>query len=90
MGIHLCIQTTNGRDHPEWDFTRMHGDRDFVQLMFDLPSAKAGEVGEYTRPADIGAWRTAVAEVEWPNEGRYEALLDILEREPSYWIYVSY
>ncbi len=96
MGINICVMRPDHTgDHPRWDWIRYAGDREFARLAASLPHDTKGPDGYgddwiFIRPADFAAWRTAIAKVEWPNEGRYDELLDILEREPEYWIYFSY
>lgn len=96
MGLNISVmKPDHSGDHPDWDWLRYAGDREFGKMVFDLPHITKGPNGygddwQYIRPADFTAWREAIAKVEWPNPGRFEGLLDILEREPDYWIYLSY
>ncbi len=96
MGLNICVQRPDHTgDHPRWNWTRMVGDREFAKLVSKLPKVTKGPNGYgddwiFIRPADFQARRDAIAKVEWPNEGRFESLLDILENEPEYWIYFSY
>ena len=90
MGINLCLQTLSCKDHPDWDWGRHAGDKEFVKLSFDLPTIRSGHDGEYTRPTDFAVWRAAVEKAELPNPGRHEKFLDLLEADENYWIYVSY
>lgn len=96
MGLNICVMRSDHTgDHPQWDRARYAGDREFAALAVTLPRITKGPYGYgddwiFIRPADFAAWRNAVAGVEWPCEGRYSELLDILEREPDYWIYFSY
>lgn len=90
MGIHLCCQTLDYKDHPNWDWIRHAGDRDFVSMLRELPNTLHGSDNDFMRPTDFKVWREAVAKVQWPNPGRIEHLLDILEADPSYYIYVSW
>ncbi len=96
MGLNICVtKPDHSGDHPRWNWLRMAGDREFAKLTAELPKTVKGPEGygddwTFIRPTDFAAWREAIAKVEWPNEGRYEELLDILESEPKYWIYLSY
>lgn len=42
-----------------------------------------------TRPADFGAWRAVIRMDPQLAESNLLMLVDILEREPDYWLYVS-
>ena len=90
MGINLCLKTLNGKDHPTWDWIRYSGDREFAALAINLPCTRSGHDGEYQRPTDFSAWRTAVEKAQLPNPGRHEKLLDLLQADENYWIYVSW
>lgn len=90
MGIHLCCMTLDHADHPDWDWIRMAGDREFVSLMSKLPHERQGTENEYVRPTDFSEWRSAIEHANLPNKGRHSGLLDLLEADPNYWIYVSY
>ena len=91
MGINLCLKTLEGIDHPDWDWIRYAGDREFVDLMRSLPSVKSGRYDdEFIRPTDFTAWRTAVGAANLQNEGRHARLLDLLEADPHYWLFVNW
>lgn len=89
MGLNIAIQK-NGVDHPEWDSSRFAGDREFPSFMRGLPQIVKTSLGsedpEY-RPGDFAAWRAAIASREWPNPGRFEKMMDLLEQNPDYWLY---
>ena len=89
MGINLCLQTLNATDHPMWDWSRYSGDREFAALASKLPSIRSDRDRNYIRPTDFSAWRTAVEKAQLPNPGRHEQLLDLLQADENYWIYVS-
>jgi hypothetical protein len=95
MGIHICVCRPDHTEHPEWDWIRHAGDRDFAKLAATLPSDTStmgndldGEL--HYRPSNFPAWRAAIAAVEWPNPGRFEHLVDLLEKNPECWIRFSY
>jgi hypothetical protein len=92
MGINICVYGPDSKDHPDWDSIRYAGDRDFLTLMATLPQIKRGNPMDdlQIRPADFVAWRQAIAAKEWPNPGRFEHLLNLLENNPDYWISISY
>lgn len=94
VGVNICIKKPETHeDHPDWSWFRMAGDRQFAAMVPELPLVAKGEDGDewlYVRPADFRAWRNAIAKVEWANPGRYDGMLDILERDSDYWIYLSY
>jgi hypothetical protein len=95
MGVNINIETTDGQRHPDWDYTRYGGDRDFASAFHDL------DVDEWTpkgfpweddrivyRPKDFAAFRALAAKSEWPE--RWAKAADILETNPEYWLYFSY
>ena len=90
MGIHLCCQTLDYKDHPDWDWIRYAGDRDFVSMLSELPKTLHGSDNDFMRPTDFKVWREAVAKKVWPNPGRIERLLNLLEADTGYFIYVSW
>lgn len=87
MGVNLCLYTKAHREHPDWDWTRYSGDREFAALTGGLPSA--GTEDDLVRPTDFAKWRAAVADARLPNPGRHEKLLDLLEADEGYWLFVS-
>lgn len=88
MGIHICVYGPDGGDHPDWDWIRYAGDRDFPSVISGLPAKEL--YGRVFRPADFKIWREAIAKVDWPNPGRFEGLMDLLEKNPKYGIYFSW
>lgn len=96
MGMNLCVETLQDKEHPDWDDVRHAGDYEFVSATRDLPRVNwdetAGVASEYYRPADFPAWRVVALEVEKASEnhGRIQKLLDLLEADDSYWIRISY
>lgn len=95
MGLNILLYDAGGKEVPEWDWIRYAGDRDFAKLAGTLPHESRNRCTppdiewEY-RPSDFVAWRAAVAAQEWPNPGRYEHLLDLMEQRPDTWLYFSY
>jgi len=95
MGLNICLQRRDYSELPGWDTGRLAGDKEFVALMADLPKieenwAAPHDFEFYTRPADFAAWREAIADRQWPNPGRFEQMLDLLEANPDCWIYISW
>ncbi len=99
MGLSICLMKLApkwGTDHPQWDAGKHGGDREAVQLMHTLPNEECDlavhEVDRgidlFYRPTDFAAWRAA----QWPdvNADRWRQLIDLLEADPDYWIYLSY
>lgn len=95
MGINICMVDGAGDRVPEWDWIRYAGDRDFPQVVSGLeieqaPASLCVRVDDYLfRPKSISAWRARIAEVDWPNPGRFEHMLDLLEADPNRWLYYS-
>ena len=89
MGIHISlVHRYNLDEHPEWDFTRYQGDREFVNLEYKL-AVKTIKDGEYWRPLFFNTWREKIKELPYPE--RFNQLLDILEKDEreDWWIYIS-
>lgn len=92
MGINISLYKGN-REHPDWDSARYSGDRDFAGMLDKLPHVRRGDEfeGEYLyRPSDFAAWRREIAARDWPNPGRFERMVDLLEQDPDYWIYFGW
>lgn len=89
MGVNICIEhAISGEDHPLWNDARHSGDNDFVRdLLGELPTIARDH--NTVRPSDFAAWRSAIAKRTWPNPGRFELMIDILEKEPVYWLHIS-
>jgi hypothetical protein len=70
----------------------MHGDADFAHLSASLPTNyfnRAEPFDSPLRPSNFPVWREAIAQILWPNPGRYEALMDLLQGDPTLWLYFS-
>ena len=97
LNLHCCrlgrVCQSDG-EHPLWDRTRYRGDWTFLDFLYDtkgMLETSLGEDGEsYHRPADIPAARLFVEKmfVDFTKD-RLLSLLDILEQEPTYWLYAS-
>lgn len=97
MGLNLCLQTVDGKDHPLWDWGRHSGDRDVLGIieagcgLVSYPPPDQFEPWnddrQWYRPADPNALDRCV----WPtfNDKRWAQLVRILREEPGYWIYLS-
>jgi hypothetical protein len=98
MGINISLYKVGPqriKDHPDWDFLRHAGDREFAELASGLPHVVHRESWDdegMVRPADFPAWRSAIEEWEKtaPNVGRFTKMLAILEAEPDCWIFFGY
>lgn len=95
MGVNICVQNRAYKEHPDWDSMRYAGDKEFALMISEFPCVKENWSSQpdfemYIRPADFSIWRKKLAEREWPNPGRLEGLVDLLEREPDYWLYFSW
>jgi hypothetical protein len=92
MGIHICLRNAAGKDHPDWDWIRHAGDRDFPHWTKDLPRVE-GEPKGWTedafRPLDFPRWRAALPE-DRINPDRFPHLLNLLEADEQWWVYYSY
>lgn len=98
MGLNISVYNRKSEELPGWDWIRYSGDRDFADLVGKLPpSVKLEEnwAGPhdfefYVRPIDFAAWRAAIAAREWPNPGRFERLMDMLEASPEFFIHFGW
>jgi hypothetical protein len=92
MGLNIGLYK-GYQEHPEWDSACCAGDRDFAKLAGELPCEMKRESFDddpVFRPKDFAVWRAAVAAREWPNPGRFEHMLDLLEHDPDYWIFFGW
>lgn len=93
MGCYLCLQTKDGKDHPDWDWG-LAGNHYWAQLYsllsceVESESAKTDE--RLIRPADFDAWRGAIRAAGLPNRDEHLRLMDLMEADPQWWIYVSW
>lgn len=99
MGLNITLYRKGSADSlAGWDDAKLAGDKDFASLVAGLPSsvkieeswAAPHDFDWHVRPADFAAWRAAIASREWPNPGRYEHLMDLLEANPDLYIYFSW
>lgn len=95
MGLNIILQkVVDGRPgewEPLWDTGKFHGDRDFAKEVALMPRIEVlDDCDLYVRPMVIEAWRELVASREWPNPGRFERLLDLIEQDPELHIFFSY
>ncbi len=97
MSVHIYLRTRDDwRNHPDWaPLSGMNGGhKHFVrEVMGNLPSEdiRVGEFPDFdwlTRPTDFAAWRAATSGEEYEGSTLRD-MIDILEREPTLWIYVS-
>lgn len=93
MGLHIIVRDANGQEHVGWDECRMQGDREFASISHSLPKVgppeNRGWLEDAFRPEDFETWRAAIRE-EFPEPDRHLLLLDLLEADPTFWIYFSY
>lgn len=98
MGLNIVIETLRGERAADWDTVRYAGDRDFSTLVSELPPSAKDVVSEppdfetFIRPAQgaFEVWLTAIKAREWPNPGRFEHLMTVLEHNPDFYIYFSW
>lgn len=95
MSVHICIETLDGQEHPDWDWSLNGGHKEFArEIMHTLPSKQHQRNDNvwmddtaHCRPTDFTAWRSAIIGI--PNQELFEKMLNILEADERYWIYVS-
>lgn len=89
MGVNICVMKPDGSEHPDWDDLKYSGDRHFMAWMSGLDRQYSDEDDELFRPINIREWRDALPP-DRDNVDRFPQMFDILEREPEYWIYISW
>lgn len=99
MSVHLYLRTrTDWRNHPEWEpeSSANGGHKHFARnVMGTLPREDVRSNDDpydfdwLTRPTDFAAWRAAIAADPELEGSNLPLLVDLLEREPDRWLYVS-
>ena len=93
MGVHITLETKDGREHPDWDWIRHSGDSE-VSVILSNGLTSPADYDPWVhgdnvlfRPADLDALDAA----EWPSDNpeRWVQLRKILRDEPDYWVRVS-
>lgn len=95
MGVNLCIETLDGQEHPDWDPFINGGHKQFAREIFGkLPYETHRkhpdpwyDDSEWYRPTDFDAWREALK--GFVNEDLFMKMIDILESDDRYWLYIS-
>jgi hypothetical protein len=96
VGVNLILETLTGERHPDWDPFINGGHKQFArEVLHTLPlvTDRKGEnpwvedIVDRHRPADFAAWRAAVADL--PNPELFAKMIDIMQRDEKYWLYVS-
>lgn len=94
MGLHICLYTKDGEDHPEWDYIRQGNDRNFPSLIdwdkVEDPSFELWEEPEGFIPTDIDALRQRIIDTDWDDKERYLHLIDLLVNTKGSYLYFSY
>lgn len=94
MSVHLCV-VRGFADHPDWDWSTNGGAKEFArEILGKLPKEEKNrcEPPDYewlVRPTDFGEWRRVIIESDICNREYFLGLVELLEREPEYWLYVS-
>ena len=92
MGLNICLYKSRYEEHPDWDCIRQGNDRNFAKLI-NWDNVEYLE-DKYQEPVgfiitDIAELREKVTAQKWGDEERYLKLLQILESEPSSYLYFS-
>jgi len=96
MGLNLCVgDPASGKEPREWDSTRYCADHDFVRFLSanytpDVSYDAYDGRPNYYRPKNLVAFRRAIQESDLENKERFLELVDILEQDPRWHIYVSF
>jgi hypothetical protein len=91
LNISLVTQDLSA-DHPRWNDASMHGDK-LIGKLLALPciTHRIDDTTSVWRPEDFSQWRALVN--SWPqdrgNSDRFPHMLNILEEDQDYWIYLS-
>jgi hypothetical protein len=93
MPLNISLVTSDlNHDHPDWITESLSGDR-LISKLLALPCEVLhfDDVTDMWRPKDFTEWRNMLA--SWPtnrdNVDRFPQMLNILEADPNYWIYIS-
>lgn len=94
MSLHISLVTKDLKhDHPTWNDNKMAGDKFISVLLIALPCEhhKCDDETIISRPADFLKWREKLAMLpkDRSNPERFPQMLDLLEADPDYWIYIS-
>lgn len=89
MGVNIILQRVDGTEHPKWDVVRQGLDRDFADMIGQLPHIESTDVegDALLRPSNFVVWREVLGDSGLPE--RYTQLLAILEEDTGYWIHLS-
>ncbi len=98
MGTHLIMMDGKGNHVPEWDSDRYVGDGDISKLAEPFIRARPYDPDDHDeipfRPENMEEFRRRILQrnenPEAPNRGRFLQVLELLERNPDYWLYISY
>lgn len=93
MGIHISLHRLQGNysiEHPDWDWVRHAGDRQFPSVLHANPMVQAPDDDQLLRPKDVNQLREAINASGIDQPERFHQLADILDREPNTWIYLGY
>lgn len=92
MGIHICVQTVDHKEHPDWDFCRFHGDRQLPDVVEEVGQERRHieEFDYLYRPSCPQEFYERMVEAtDGANEERWRQLRDILKDE-KWWLRYSY
>jgi len=95
VGINIIIERPSDYErHPDWDWLRHSGDRDFMTHFKGYLECKECDGFPYEddrvwyRPKDLAAFRERAASALQPD--RWMKAADIMEQSPDYWFHLSY
>ena len=85
MGLHICIVTKDGREHPDWDYIRQGDDRDNAKLL--TRDHNSWHSGKSYRDDDWLLMRPTETTLLIGDRG---AEMTKLLEDPKWWVYISY
>ena len=93
MCLNISLVTSDlSKDHPDWNDASLVGDK-LIGKLLALPCVthQVDETTHLWRPEDFNTWRALVN--SWPqdrgNADRFPHMLNLLETNDDYWIYLS-
>jgi len=95
MSVNIFIMDMNRNNHPDWDPYINGGHKQFArQVLPNLPRNEArtgsGDDIEYLiRPTDFDEWRRVLRATFDFNENLWAKMVDILESDETWWLYIS-
>lgn len=90
MGVHINLYRDVCDKHPEWDWIRHSGDRQFPAVLANCETITKPGDDDMIRPVFVNQLRAGIRESSLEQPERFLHLCDLLERDTDYWIYFGF